>query len=147
MPNSIERRPVNPDPIIETGLRALISTRVTQFPYYDQLLGKPVWKNRKILDFGGNQGCFLRSARDKLNHDDYWCMDIARPALDQGRRQFPQAHFIHYNRYHSEYNPSGLRYAPVPDCGLKFDLSCPFPSLPIYTAKNSSSLSDNCAAC
>jgi hypothetical protein len=37
----------------------LISTRVTQFAYFDQLLGGPAWKGRKVLDFGGNIGTFL----------------------------------------------------------------------------------------
>ena len=37
----------------------LVSTRRTQFPYFDELLGRPVWKGHKILDFGGNVGTFL----------------------------------------------------------------------------------------
>lgn len=103
-----------------------ISTRVSQFSYFDQLLGQPVWQDRKILDFGGNRGGFLVGAGDQVKHENYWCMDIVREALDDGRRQFPQAHFVHYNRYHSEYNPSGIRYEQVPDCGLKFDFILAF---------------------
>jgi SAM-dependent methyltransferase len=104
----------------------LISTRVTQFAYFDQLLAGPVWKGRKILDFGGNVGTFLTSAGDFVDHDDYWCIDLNRSVIEQGRRQFPQAHFVHYNRYSSQYNPNGVRYLPIPDCGVKFDMILAF---------------------
>ena len=50
----------------------LVSTRVTQFPYFDEQLGHPRWKGRKILDFGGNVGTFLASAGDVL------CIDSMR---------------------------------------------------------------------
>jgi SAM-dependent methyltransferase len=112
--------------IVETGADALVSTRVTQFPYYDQVLGRPNWEGHKILDFGGNHGGFLVGAGDRVNHDDYWCMDIVRAALDAGRRQFPQGHFIHYDRYNSEYNPSGTRNLQIPDCGLNYDFILAF---------------------
>ena len=58
----------------------LVSTRLTQFPYFDELLGRPVWKCRKILDFGGNVGTFLASAGDNVDHEDYWCIDL-NPAV------------------------------------------------------------------
>lgn len=112
--------------VIEQGTNALVSTRVSQFPYYDQALGEPDWKGRKILDFGGNNGGFLAGSGNQINLDDYWCMDIVRAALEDGRKRYPDAHFVHYNRYNSEYNPEGTRYEPVPDCGLKFDFILPF---------------------
>ncbi len=112
--------------VIETGTKALVSTRISQFAYYDQVLGKPDWKGRKILDFGRNNGGFLTGAADRIVHDDYWCMDIVREALEDGRKRHPDAHFVHYDRYHSEYNPEGTRYEPVPDCGREFDFILPF---------------------
>ncbi len=57
-----------------------MSTRRTQFPYFNELLGRPVWKGRKILDFGGNIGTFLESAGESVDHADYWCVDI-NPAV------------------------------------------------------------------
>jgi SAM-dependent methyltransferase len=104
----------------------LISTRVTQFAYFDQQLGSPVWKGRKVLDFGGNVGTFLTGAGNAVDHDDYWCIDLNPIVIEQGQRQFPRAHFVHYNRYSSEFNPSGVRYLPIPDCGLKFDIILAF---------------------
>jgi SAM-dependent methyltransferase len=104
----------------------LVSTRRTQFPYFDELLGRPVWKGRKILDFGGNVGTFLESAGDDVNHDDYWCIDINPAVVEQGRLTYPRAHFVHFNRYSPQYNPHGRRNQPLPDCGVKFDIIVAF---------------------
>jgi SAM-dependent methyltransferase len=104
----------------------LISTRQTQFSYFDQLLERPKWKGSKILDFGGNVGTFLRGAGNHVDHDDYWCVDLNLDVVEQGRRTYPRAHFVHYNRYSSQYNPNGVRYLPIPDCGIKFDIILAF---------------------
>ena len=112
-----------------------VSTRKTQFDYFDQQLGQPVWKGRKVLDFGGNVGGFLVSAGDRVNHDDYWCLDLNELVINQGRRTFPHAHFLHYNRYSSQYNPNGVLNLPVPDLGLNFDIILAF-SVFTHTHKN-----------
>src|SRR6185369_356717 len=104
----------------------LVSTRLTQFPYFDELLGRPVWKGRKILDFGGNVGTFLASAGDNVNHEDYWCIDINRAVVEQGRLTYPRAHFVHFNRYSPQYNSHGVRNLAIPDCGVKFDVILAF---------------------
>jgi SAM-dependent methyltransferase len=104
----------------------LVSTRRTQFPYFDELLGRPNWKGHKILDFGGNIGTFLESAGDNVDQEDYWCIDINPAVIAQGRQIYPRAHFVHFNRYSSQYNPHGVRHLPVPDCGLKFDFILAF---------------------
>jgi SAM-dependent methyltransferase len=104
----------------------LVSTRRTQFPYFDELLGRPVWKRRKILDFGGNIGTFLESAGDKVDHTDYWCIDLNPAVIAEGRQLHPRAHFVHFNRYSPQYNPRGVRHEPIPDCGVKFDFILAF---------------------
>jgi SAM-dependent methyltransferase len=103
-----------------------LSTRQTQFSYFDQQLGRPVWKGRRVLDFGGNVGGFLAGAGDRVDHADYWCLDLTRGAIEQGRRDYPQAHFVHYDRYSSYFNPEGVRHLPVPDLGVKFDIIVAF---------------------
>jgi len=103
-----------------------ISTRTSQFDYFSQVLGNPAWRHRKVLDFGGNRGGFLSEAGHSVDHEDYWCLDIGRAALAEGRKQFPKAHFLHYDRYNSEYNPGGCRNQPVPDSGLQFDFILAF---------------------
>ena len=104
----------------------LISTRLMQFSYFDQLLRCPVWKGRKVLDFGGNIGTFLVGAGNNVDHDDYWCLDLNPAVVEQGRRTYPRAHFVHYNRYSPQYNPNGVRHMPIPDCGVKFDIILAF---------------------
>jgi SAM-dependent methyltransferase len=104
----------------------LVSTRRTQFPYFDEILERPVWKGRKVLDFGGNIGTFLDSAGDKVDHADYWCIDLNPAVIAQGRELYPRAHFVHFNRYSPQYNPRGVRHEPVPDCGVKFDFILAF---------------------
>jgi SAM-dependent methyltransferase len=104
----------------------LISTRTTQFAYFDQILEGPAWRSSKILDFGGNVGTFLTGAGAAVDHDDYWCIDLNRIVIEEGRRNFPGAHFVHYDRYSSQFNPNGVRYLPVPNCGLKFDVIIAF---------------------
>lgn len=104
----------------------LVSTRFTQFPYFDELLGHPVWKGRKILDFGGNVGTFLASAGDQVDHEDYWCIDINRAVIEQGSHTYPRAHFVHFNRYSPQYNPHGIRNLAIPNCGVRFDIILAF---------------------
>ncbi len=107
-------------------IKTIISTRETQFGYFDRLLESPAWKRSKILDFGGNVGGFLASAGERVNHADYWCLDLNRQVIEVGSERFPQAHFHHYNRYSPEYNPDGIRHLPIPDLGLKFDIILAF---------------------
>ena len=116
-------------------MRTIVSTRETQFGYFDEVLAGPVWQSSKILDFGGNVGGFLVSAGDRIKHDDYWCLDLNTEVIEQGQRRFPKAHFCHYNRYSSQYNPDGISNLPVPDLALKFDIIMAF-SVFTHTHKN-----------
>jgi len=100
--------------------------RETQFSYFNQVLGQPTWKGSKVLDFGGNVGGFLSGSDDNVDHDDYWCLDVAQGAIERGRTNFPRAHFVFYNRYSSYFNPNGIRKLPIPDLGLKFDMILAF---------------------
>lgn len=104
----------------------LISTRVTQFDYFDRLLGRPAWKGSKVLDFGGNIGTFLVGAGDNVDHENYVCLDLNRAVIERGRRDYPRARFVHYDRYSPQYNPSGVRGLPVPECNSEFDMILAF---------------------
>jgi SAM-dependent methyltransferase len=105
----------------------LVSTRATQFPYFDEILARPAWRGRRILDFGGNVGTFLESAGAHVDHEDYWCIDLNPAVIEEGRRVYPRAHFLHFNRYSPQYNPHGVRRQPIPNCaGTKFDFILAF---------------------
>jgi SAM-dependent methyltransferase len=112
-----------------------ISMRETQFRYFDKLLGSPVWKGSKILDFGGNVGGFLVDSEDRVDHNDYWCLDVTQGAIQQGQSKFLRAHFVFYNRYSSYFNPNGIRNLPIPDLGVKFDIIMAF-SVFTHTHRN-----------
>jgi SAM-dependent methyltransferase len=61
-----------------------------------------------------------------VDHADYWCIDVNPAVIAQGRLTYPHAHFVHFNRYSSQYNPYGIRNLPIPDCGVKFDIILAF---------------------
>lgn len=116
-------------------MKTVFSTRETQFSYFDCVLERPVWKGSRVLDFGGNVGGFLAGARNRVDHQDYWCLDLNEGAIEQGRGSYPCAHFCYYNRYSSQYNPGGSRNLPVPDLGVKFDIIVAF-SVFTHTHRN-----------
>jgi hypothetical protein len=113
----------------------IISSRETQFRYFDDVLEGPNWYDSKILDFGGNVGGFLVDAGDRVSHENYWCLDLNQRVVELGSSRFPRAHFCHYNRYSSQYNPQGIRNLPVPKLGFKFDIILAF-SVFTHTHRN-----------
>ena len=100
---------------------SFVSTKLGQFKYFDQQLGRPAWKGKRVLDFGGNRGNFLRDANGSVDQDKYWCIDVSRDALIEGKEDFPNAHWIFYDRYNVQFNPRGVRSLRIPDTGEKFD--------------------------
>jgi len=103
--------------------RALRSQFVksTQFAYFDEQLDGPDWTDKLVLDFGGNKGNLLLDPSCQIQQRDYYCVDVVAEAVEEGRKTFPGAHWIHYNRYNRSFNPEGVVDLPVPDWGVKFD--------------------------
>src|ERR1043165_4189322 len=95
------------------AMGTIISTRETQFSYFDQLLGGPNWKGSKILDFGGNVGGFLAGAGEGVERKDCWCRDLTGEVWELGGRACPPAHFAHSDRYGAQYTPEGIRPLPI----------------------------------
>lgn len=104
----------------ERALRSQL-VKSTQFAYFDEQLDHPDWNGRLVLDFGGNRGNLLRDPSGKIRQRDYYCVDVVREAIEEGRKDFPDAHWVHYNRYNRSFNPEGVRDLRIPDPGLKFD--------------------------
>ena len=105
------------------GERSLRSRLVksTQFAYFDEQLDHPDWSDKFVLDFGGNRGNFLHDPACAIPHRNYYCLDVLSDAVDEGSRDFPAAHWVHYNRYNRSFNPQGVKDLPVPDLEVKFD--------------------------
>jgi SAM-dependent methyltransferase len=124
-----DQRPISelipPDEEGKSGF-VFFSSRTLQYDHFNAHLGNPNWIGKKILDFGGNVGGFLNGAPPVIKQEDYWCVDLHKPALERGRKAFPRAHFVFYNCYHNLYNPAGIVDLPVPDLGLTFDFILAF---------------------
>ncbi|MFT5028628.1 MAG: SAM-dependent methyltransferase [Candidatus Binatia bacterium] len=100
---------------------AHISSNFRQFAYFDQQLNFPEWRGKRILDFGGNAGNFLKEAGSRIDPSDYCCLDLIESAIRTGQTRFPDAKWIFYNRHNSQYNPVGVIDLPIPDLGQRFD--------------------------
>ncbi len=92
-----------------------------RFGYFDRQLHSPDWAGRKVLDFGGNEGTLLLDSNGRINASNYYCLDVIKEALEEGRNRFPEAHWIRYNRYNCSFNPEGIKGLPIPDPGVEFD--------------------------
>ena len=93
----------------------------SQFAYFNEQLDHPDWRGKKVFDFGGNKGNLLRDPSCSIRQQDYYCLDVLREAIEIGREDFPEAHWIHYDRYNRSFNPEGVIDLPVPDPGVRFD--------------------------
>jgi len=100
---------------------SFVSTKLGQFRYFDEQLRKPDWSGKRVLDFGGNCGSLLRDSNANIDEDKYWCIDVSRDAIYEGKQRFPRAHWIFYNRYNLQFNPEGIRGLKIPDTGEEFD--------------------------
>lgn len=92
-----------------------------QFAYFDEVLMHPDWRGRAVLDFGGSDGNLLRDDVCPIEQTNYWCVDVVKDAIDEGRRAFPDAHWAHYDRYNCSFHPGGVRDLPIPNLGIAFD--------------------------
>jgi 2-polyprenyl-3-methyl-5-hydroxy-6-metoxy-1,4-benzoquinol methylase len=105
----------------ERALRSQL-VKATQFSYFNEQLDHPTWTGKSVLDFGGNKGNLLLDPACTIRHRDYYCVDVVSEAIEEGRRTFPEAHWVHYNRYNRSFNPEGVVDLPVPDPGVRFDV-------------------------
>ena len=93
-----------------------------RFRYFDKQLGGPSWTGKTVLDFGGNRGDLLADPGCKIRPEDYCCVDVLEEPLAEGRRRFPQAGWVHYDRYNCSFNPDGVAGLPIPELGGAFDV-------------------------
>lgn len=57
-----------------------------QFAYFDTLLNHPIWKGKKVLDFGGNIGNLLMNPDSTIEENQYWCMAVDEEAIAIGKK-------------------------------------------------------------
>lgn len=100
---------------VETRSGIPVFEKSTIFPYYPifsyfSTLGVD-FENKSVLDFGGNNGNLIRSSNNKIQDKMYTCVDIDKQGLSDGEQSFPNAKWMHYNRYHPVYNKLGDKTA------------------------------------
>ena len=100
---------------------AFLSTKTGQFTYFAQQLGEANWRDKNVLDFGGNIGNILRNSDATIDHERYWCIDVVPDSIEKGRQEFPAAHWVFYDRYCFFFNPRGVRELPLPPLDREFD--------------------------
>jgi SAM-dependent methyltransferase len=100
---------------------AFLSTKLGQFTYFSQQVGDPDWSGKEVLDFGGNIGNILRDPASTIDQERYWCLDVVKDSIEQGKLAFARAHWIFYNRYCFFFNPHGVVNLPLPDVQQRFD--------------------------
>lgn len=100
---------------------AFVSTRLGQFTYFSQQVGEPVWRGKKVLDFGGNIGNILRDPNSTIDQERYWCLDVDKDSIERGKTAYPKSHWLFYNRYCFFFNPHGVVDLPLPDLEQTFD--------------------------
>jgi len=81
------------------------------------------WKNVSILDYGCNQGNFLKSAAEHITAEKYLGIDIIPMAIETASLAHPGYRFMHYDKWHQAYNPTGNKTIKVSDAvSEKFDI-------------------------
>lgn len=82
---------------------------IPTFDYFSRFVNN--W-NLSILDFGSNNGNLLRSSSGLIKETNYTGVDVDKDALETGKNEFPNAKWIHYNRYNPVYNVEGIYEFP-----------------------------------
>jgi SAM-dependent methyltransferase len=107
---------------------SFIVSRKPRLPIFQEALEIDDWKGLKILDYGGNMGNILQYGidADQIDPADYTCIDVDKQALAYGRECFPEATWIHYDRFNEVYNTDGKEYLKFPFEDSTFDIACAY---------------------
>ena len=100
---------------------AFFSTKMGQFTYFSLQVSEPVWRGKNVLDFGGNIGNMLRDPNSTIDHERYWCLDVAKESIEKGKAAYPNSHWLFYNRYCFFFNPHGVPNLALPNLDQAFD--------------------------
>jgi hypothetical protein len=98
-----------------------ISKKLGQFTYFALQVGEADWRGKNVLDLDGNIGNILRDRNYTIDEDRYWCIDVVKESVEQGRAQYSRAHWLFYDRFCFFFNPYGVPSLPLPKIDDKFD--------------------------
>ena len=64
--------------------------------------------NGTVLDFGSGYGKFLYTSNGNFPQENYTAVDVDKTVLEEGKKFFPHANFVHYNGFNLAYNRTGV---------------------------------------
>lgn len=80
----------------------------------------------QVLDFGGRTGDLLLASNGLIREENYTNIEIIKEYCGQGRRKFPKAGWVFYNKFNQTYNQEGQTREPFPKIERKIDIICAF---------------------
>jgi hypothetical protein len=98
-----------------------LSTKLGQFAYFSQQVGESNWRGKNVLDFGGNIGNILRDPTSTIDEERYYCLDVGKDSIEQGKIAFPRGNWTFYDRYCFFFNPHGVPNLSLPELQQRFD--------------------------
>jgi SAM-dependent methyltransferase len=93
-----------------------------------------------ILDFGSNCGNLLKS-NNIITSAQYTGIDVDRESIEEGKRVYPAADWIWYNRFNPAYNHTGT--TALPQFNKKFDMIISYSVFSHTTAEDMLELIDH----
>tara|TARA_B100001939_G_C16945487_1_gene620123 strand:- start:878 stop:1627 length:750 start_codon:yes stop_codon:yes gene_type:complete len=107
---------------VEWSQQSSLFPRHPRLPFFNVMFKNPTWENKKILDIGGNNGNFLKDGVSaSIKPSDYYCLDVDKKSLEDGKQNFPDANWIHHNAFNHMYNPTGTENTLFPFEDNTFD--------------------------
>lgn len=76
------------------------------------------WYQKKILDYGCNNGHLLKTSQNLIIQENYLGIDIQHKPLSIAKSQFINAEFVYFNGFHVAFNPLGKEKFPT---SIKFN--------------------------
>ena len=91
-----------------------------RYPWFNDLLGDPT--DKTVFDYGGCSGNLLYFSNGKIDENKYTSLDVGIGCIEQGKQDYPNSKFIHYNRFNWAYNHHGDIELAFPDVSKSQDL-------------------------
>jgi SAM-dependent methyltransferase len=101
------------------------------FTYFQML--HPEITNGTVLDYGSGYGKFLYTSDGAFPQENYTAVDVDNSVLEEGKKFFPHANFVHYNGFNLVYNRIGIpSYKPILQ-DIYYDTIISYSALPVCT--------------
>ena len=126
---------------------AFVSRKMGQFTYFSLQIGEPMWRGKKVLDFGGNIGNIFRDPNSTIEPGHYWCMDVVEESIERGRASYPTRTGCFTIAIVSISIRTEFHNLALPDLGSHLTTSLPIRSFRIRPGPTCSSWSTNSKAC